>query len=212
MNAALATAIVNAAISRTGGNAITSFTDGSVEASLANLNYEQIVKTEIEAAPWRFAGKTAACTLVVDGDGNPIPPLDANYSFAWTLPNDVLVLRTIILGGTAPQGAGVVVENYEIDQAGEILCDFDSDVLAVYIFRQDESLWPSDFTEGITCRLEAIYLRSDNYGSEADDADARADKKFARAKLTHAKEQSPRDPRRFPLIQARTIGAFVIRT
>lgn len=278
MNNTLAVAIVNAAISRTGGNTITAFDDGSVEANLANANYEQIVEKALEAKPWRFARKTYAPALVtgcaftgaisgtvltvsaiasgglvagqaiagsgvtggtllvspgtLDANGlgtwnvnnsqsvgseamtatgtNPVPPLDSAYQFAYTLPADLLILRTLFLGGGTPGIGGAVIQDYEIDQYGDVLCNFDNSatpVYAVYTYRADESLWPADFTEAVTLEIMALYLRADDRYSQADDIKAEAAKVLALSALTHAQEEAPRDPRRFPLVAARFIGA-----
>jgi len=191
---AAAVAIVNAAISRTGGNTITGtdFTDGSVEANLALANYEQIVVTELESDPWRFARKTDVCTL------EPDAPIDTSWDFAWTLPVDVLTLRTLFRNGQ--------VIDYEINESGEVLTHFDDDVYAVYTYRAAESLWPSDFTEGVTRLLEALYLRLDDRFSEADMREESARQILKRAANTHAKEEAPSDPRTFPLVAVRRTG------
>jgi hypothetical protein len=201
---AAAVALVNAAISRTGGNLITGTdfgtgvsTDG-LEKNIAYLNYEQLVKAELIDSPYRFARKTAACTLVVDGGGVAVPPTDTDWKFSWTLPADVIKLRTVIRHG--------VTIDYEIDTSGVILTDYDDLVYAIYTYRADESLWPADFAEGVTRRFEAVLLRNDSHVQEADDRDAAADRKIAQASLAHAQEERPSDPRVFPLIAVRRTG------
>jgi hypothetical protein len=185
--------LINAAIARAQDNPITSVDDGTVEAILASTNYEQIVQTALSEAPWSFARKTDACTLLPDA------PVDEDFSFALTLPSDVLKLLTIIVNGQPIE--------YQLDEDGVVLSNTDEDVYAVYTYRAAEDLWPADFKEGIICRLEALYLRADKKPNDANEAEGRAERKFARARFQDSKQKFPKDVKTSPLIDARRLGS-----
>lgn len=185
--------IINAAISRTQGNTITSVDDGSPEAIYADQNYEQMVQTALSESNWKFARKTDACVLLPDA------PTDSDYAYAWTLPDDVLSLRTVIVSGQPI--------DYQIDQADTILTNFAEDVYAVYTYRVAEDQWPYDFKEGLTIRLEAAYLRLDDRTQPAELRDQAAERRMARARLLHSQEEAPKSHSRYPLIEARRTGS-----
>lgn len=206
---AAAVAIVNAALSRTGGNLIsgTDFGTGvstdATEKNLAYLNYEGIVRTALLAKPWRFARKTDVCTLIVDGDSNPVPPVDISWKYQWDLPgggdpDDFLGLRTLLRNG--------YMIPYEIDASGVVLTNYSDLVYAVFTFRADESLWPADFSEIVTRRMEAVYHRFDNGMQAADDRDLAAESLQNSASIVHGQEERATDRRTFPLIAVRRTG------
>ena len=188
--------IINAAAGRTGNETISSLSgDSSPVATIANSNYEDLVKSELSLAPWKRATKIASLNrLDPDSEGDPPEPWTAAYQF----PNDVLEVRTVMVSGR-PIPYAVF--------SSKILCDASEsdDVVMHYVWRVPESDWPPWFREGMIRRLEAIFLRSigERY-REAQARDQAADDQFARARNRDAQSQTPRNPVMSPTLAART--------
>lgn len=190
--------IINKAISRVNGNVIATVDDGTPEAIIADLNYEDDVETELMKRPWKFARKLAL--LVADPD----PPIDTDWDNAMVFPSGYLQLRTVIKDGKPIE--------YEIihDTAGEkfIGTDEDEDCYAVFTYRAAEDDWPADFEDGIVKRLMAHFLRREERYADAENMDAAADVAFRLAGVNHAQEEPPKDPAsgNYSLVEARKLG------
>ncbi len=191
--------IINKAISRVNGNIIATVDDGTPEAIIADLNYEDIVEDELTSRSWKFARKIA---LLVE---DPDVPIDTDWDHALAFPANVLHLRTVIKDGQPIE--------YEIgpDTAGIkfIFADENTSCYAVFTYRAAEDNWPADFEEGIVFRLCAHFLRREERYPDADYFDARADAKFRIAAINHAQEEPAKDPGAglYPLINARRLGS-----
>jgi hypothetical protein len=189
--------IINAAISRQNGVTITAG-DGSKEAILFDLNYEQIVTSELSGPSWKFARKVQLLSALPDA------PADTDWDFALQLPSDLIMLRSLIVDGQPIE--------YEVGPNSTVLADKNEDVYAVFTYRAPEDNWPPDFKEGIIRRLEAVLLSSDERGgalmAERNEA---ADDKFAQARRTHAQEEAPKDPYSYPLVSVRRAGIAASR-
>ncbi len=189
--------IINKAIARINGDVIATVDDGTAEAIVADLNYEDLVKTELCKRAWKFARKLELLTA------DPDAPIDTDWDFALVLPATMLRLRTVIKDGKSI--------DYElgVDETGTqfILTDDDQDVYAVFTYRAPEDNWPDDFNEGIVKRLESMFLRREERSVEADRRDQQAELDFRMAALRHAQEEPPKDPNRYPLIEARRLGS-----
>lgn len=184
--------LINAAISRTNGNTITSVDDGTPEAIWADLNYEQMVETALCENRWKFARKTADCALLPDA------PDSDTYGYAWELPDDLIALRTVTLVGQPI--------DYVIQESGVIWTQNSDVPQAVYTYRAAEDLWPADFTEGLVLRMEAAILRLDERTTEADSRETAGEKRMAKARLYHSQEEATHEHKKYPLIMARRTG------
>jgi hypothetical protein len=189
--------IINSAISRCNGKTITSVDDGTPEAILADLNYEDIVRAELTASPWKFARKVDDCTL------RPETPDSCRYGYAWALPDDVLKLRTLTVNGEPI--------DYIIASEGVVWTACSDTPQAVYTYRAPEDAWVPTFTEALKIRLEAAYLRLDERANEADSRDKAASRAFAQARLTNSQEEATHEHKRYPLISARRTGYASLR-
>jgi hypothetical protein len=172
---------INAALTRTGDPVITELNDGTPGSNIAGQNYALLVKTALTAYPWKFATKTQA---LVNITGDPDPP----WLYAYQIPTDTLMLRSITVGGFPV--------DYE-QQTNKLLCDQDTsaDVIAKYTWSVPEAYWPGDFAEAITQQLEALFLRG--VGERYQEAEARANeakKTFQIAKTNDAKRKTPSNP------------------
>jgi hypothetical protein len=187
--------VINAAATRTGNDPIARIaTDGTPVAQIALNNYEDAVKAELSLYPWKRATKIAQLTrLDPDVAGEPPEPWTAAYQ----QPTDLLEIRTVKVAGYPI--------NYEV-HSNTILCDAaeDDDVILHYIWRVPESQWPGWFREGMTRRMEAMFLRGvGERATEAKARDAAADDSFALARNRDSQSQTPRDPEISPLLRAR---------
>jgi hypothetical protein len=188
--------VINAAATRTGNEPITALsTDGGPIASIALNNYEDLVKAELSLYPWKRATKIAQLDrLDPDVEGEPPEPWTAAYQ----QPTDLMEIRTVKVAGYPI--------NYEV-HGDTILCDADEadEVILHYIWRVPEADWPPWFREGVTRRMEAVFLRGvgERY-REAQARDDAAQEQFALAKNRDSQSQTPRDPMISPTLAARS--------
>jgi hypothetical protein len=186
--------VINAAATRTGNNPVTSLSTGGLVAQIASNNYEDAVKTELALYPWKRATKIEQLSrLDPDVSGEPPEPWTAAYQ----IPSDVIDIRAVKVGGYPI--------NYEV-HSSKILCDAaeSDDVIMHYVWRVPETAWPAWFKEGMTRRMEAMFLRGigERY-REAQARDEAADESFALARNRDSQSQTPRDPTISPTLQAR---------
>jgi hypothetical protein len=187
--------LVNAALTRTGDDPISSFTDADrIAATIADLNYEFIVKSELARSRMKLPTKTQQLSLI-DADEMGDPP--APWLYAYTLPTDLVVLHTIKVFGMP----------VKYEQAGKIIfCDQDEtvEVVAHYSWRIPADWFSPEFAEGIIRRMEAVFCRGvGERHKEAAARDAAADEIFAQARTRDAQSQTPRDPVLTPTLSAR---------
>lgn len=195
--------VINAAATRTGNDPVSAIlTDGTPVAKIALNNYEEIVKAELSLHPWKRATKIAQIDRldpVVHGD----PP--EPWSAAYQLPNDLIDIRTVMVTGFPI--------SYQI-HGTTVLCDAAEadEVILHYVWRAPESEWPPWFREGVTRRLEAVFLRGiGEREAAAKVRDAAADDSFALARNRDSQSQTPRDVMTSPTLQARNGLGFANR-
>ncbi|MCK1585489.1 hypothetical protein IVB03_39535 [Bradyrhizobium sp. 168] len=198
--------VINAAATRTGNDPVAALsTDGGPVAAIALNNYEDLVKAELSLYPWKRATKIAQIDrLDADVVGDPPEP----WSAAYRIPTDLVDIRSVRVGGYNV--------NYEV-HGTTILCDASEgdEVILQYVWRVPESEWPPWFREGVTRRMEAMFLRAiGERHNQADERDAAARDQFALAKNRDSQSQTPRDPMISPTLAARTgtPGLLITRT
>lgn len=183
--------IINAALTRTGSEAITSLDDDVIEASIANKNYPVVVLDALSTYPWRWATKTETLALLSDTPASP-------WSYAYQLPSDAKHLRVVSVNGTPI--------DYE-QQFNKLLCNYGTGatVIAKYIWSAPESYWPPEFAEYVTQRMEVLFLRGvgERY-EEASDREKSVARQLSIAKLTDSKRRSPFDPTVSRTLEARS--------
>jgi hypothetical protein len=189
--------LINAAISVTSGNTITSVDDSSPEAIAANLNYENFARKELVASAWKFARKVDDCAALPD------TPDSLTYSYAWQLPDDLLKLRTVTINGDPI--------DFHRENDREIWTAFPDVPQAVYTYRAQESIWTPAFVMAFTARLEPLFLRIDERANEAVARNQDADKLFAQARLTDSQEEATHEHKKFPLLNSRRTGYAPLR-
>lgn len=136
--------IATRAFKRIGANAVTDFTDVTqTEAAIAALLYEEIVEATLGGYPWTFAKQMEQMSL----DGTA--PL-TKYTSAYRIPTKCLLLRAVYV-----QGNPINFETY----GNMIYCDATADdtVIAEFIARVDESVWPPHFAHAVAYELAGVF-------------------------------------------------------
>jgi hypothetical protein len=181
---------VNAALTRSGLERISSFDDANTRAQVAKANYEITVQSELSHR-WHWATKTEILAKLSDPAPDP-------WLYAYQLPTDADALRTVMQSGKP-------INYLQMGSKVMTLADNDgAEVVAHFGWRPLESDWPAWFAEPLIRRLEAIFLRSlKEQPAEAVKRDESADKGFAQARRIDSQNQSPRDPYTYPILAAR---------
>ena len=126
-----------------GAAPITSFADGTTEATVAANLYEDTVRDLISRYRWRFAAGQAQLSRRTDAP-------DAKWDAAYQLPADLLLLHDVTVNGNV-----IEYDRYQ----DMIYCDADAAdlVYADYTFRAVEDLWPPYFTTAVELTLASIF-------------------------------------------------------
>lgn len=179
--------IINAALSRTGNNQITSLTDGSTEAEIMAANYEEVVLEELDEYFWSFATKEKALNKLVWTSTN-------EWAYRYQAPSDILAIKRVFQNGLPVK--------YERN-GSYIYCDADNTnnpVYMEYVVRISEENWPPKFRAAIIKRLEALCLRALNEDyDKADTRENNAEIGVRRARNRDANNKSPRRPKSYRL-------------
>ena len=138
--------ICNQAIGWVGGNRITSFTDGSIEANLCIDNYEGIKKAVLEASDWTFATNR----LIPSPE---VSPPEFGYSYSFLMPaNCIRVLS--VSDNPDWNKEGNIEWQYE-DR--KILCDYQI-IYVKYIKNVDDtSKFSPLFVQALAARISADF-------------------------------------------------------
>lgn len=145
-------AVASAAMAMIGGGAISSFSDGTIEAEIAESLYEDTVETLLCATRWTFA--TAQSEL-----NHLSAAPTGRFSDAWQLPSETILQLHAVTSND---------NRIEYDVYGsKVYCDYDSSntLVADYTFRAEESLWLPAFKTAVQLQLASFFapaLRADN--------------------------------------------------
>jgi len=125
-----------------GGSPITSFSDGTVEADVADAIYEDVVRSALTSTRWRFATKQ-------DELAGPFQAPIGRFGATYQLPTDLLMLNAVTVNDDPI--------HYDV-YGSEVYCDASpSDTLvADYIFRPDETEWPPYFTIAVEFQMASV--------------------------------------------------------
>lgn len=135
--------VVNSALYLMGDEAISSFTDGTAQADVANAVYEDMVKTSLANHRWRFAAKQRTLTRM------SVAP-KSRWDAAYRSPGDLINIITITVNDLPLK--------YDV-YGSDIYCNAVSTdtVVMDYICRADESVWPSTFKVAMQHMLAASF-------------------------------------------------------
>lgn len=187
--------IVKAAASQGFGVVIESLDDNSSVSRLVDAHYEILVETALTQHGWTFASKSEDLTLLAD---DPVPP----WSGVWAAPTDMLALRWVQMGGDSAVRLDWQETWTASTKAISILQDV-SEATAYFTFRAPESRWPADLAIAMQLRMEAVFLRSLEQFSEADNREARAAFLERRAMRRDKTSSTLPDPDEWDLTAAR---------
>jgi hypothetical protein len=181
--------LCSAALVKIGSRPITSFTDASAEADVANRLYEITRDALLSAHPWSF---TLAQQEVAAEAAAPT----ADFDHAFTLPGDCL---RVLSAGIPGSSRGLT---YRV-QGQKLLADVDR-ITVSYQRRADEADMPPFFVAALVARLAAelcLPLTEGTSRSEALHQLAASELRLAR--LIDSQQSTPRQVEDFTLIGAR---------
>ena len=139
--------VANQALVRIGGAAITSFTDGTTESSVASTLYETYVRGQLALTRWNWAKKDFSLNK------NSDTPLEM-WDYGYDVPSDLLVLHRVLYGD----------RDIEFERFKDLIYtnqDNDADdVVAIYTYRVDENDWPAEFLLSVVTGLAAQFATS----------------------------------------------------
>ena len=129
-----------------GASPITSFDDGTTEATVAANLYEDTVRDLLSRHRWRFStGQVQLSRLVAAPD--------ARWDAAYQLPSDLLMLHAVTVTDDP-----IAYDRYQ----DMIYCNATTEdvVYADYTFRATEDLFPPYFTTALQLQLASIFAYS----------------------------------------------------
>jgi|TARA_R100000544_G_C2226403_1_gene61038 hypothetical protein len=171
--------IASRALVLIGAEPITSFESSSTEALVASNMYEDVVRSSLCIARWRFATEQAILNQITETP-------TGRFAIAHQLPSDLLMLHTVTVNDNR---LGYTV------YADKIFSDAStSDVLvADYTFRASEIDFPSYFALAVQYALAGVFAtaiaRDD---SLAQLMDGKADRLMAKARNLDSQQQTTR--------------------
>lgn len=193
--------IVQKAASQGFGVVIQSLDDNAQVAQLVEAHYESLVETALTQHGWSFASKYAALTLLAD---EPTPP----WSGLWGAPTEMLSLRWV-QSGDSPIRLDWMEAWTASTKAIAILQDVE-EATAYFTFRAPESRWPADLAVAIQFRMEAVFLRSLEQYTEADNREGMASFLERRAMRRDKTASTLPDPDEWNLSAARARSRAMI--
>ena len=178
----------NKACLAAGVNPITSFTQGTAEATFCKEWYELITLAELSIYKWRFATKTfdLSPNILVD-------PPDTKYNVAYTMPTDVLSVDTLLVndGGAGASDRSRVIDYDRFQNQIHTFDTTNDTVIMKYRFRADESIWNPYFRLLVVYRLATMLSFSISRKEDmAASLKGLADEHYRRAKTEDAQAQT----------------------
>ena len=182
--------LCSAALVKLGAAGISSFSDGTAEAEVANTLYDIVRDGLLSLHPWSFATAHAELTLL------PTPPA-TNFNYAFDLPADFI--KALSAGGEARSRGAI----YQI-VGGELHAN-EEEITLTYIKRADEADFSTFFVSALINRLAAEFCLPITENSSRSELLFRlADTELRLAKLIDSQQDTPPQIEDFTLIRART--------
>ena len=162
-----------------GAEPITSFDDGTTEASVAANVYDDVVQSSLCNARWRFATNQQTLNRLTDAP-------TARYDLAYQQPNDTLIIHAITVNDNPIE--------YQI-YGDMIYADTSTTdtVVADYTFRQTEEFFPSYFIMAVAYGLAQVFATSiARDGSLTQTMATLADRAMLKARSVDSQQQTTR--------------------
>tara|TARA_X000001388_G_scaffold70584_1_gene59850 strand:+ start:368 stop:958 length:591 start_codon:yes stop_codon:yes gene_type:complete len=162
-----------------GAEPITSFDDGTTEASVAANVYEDVVQSSLCNARWRFATNQQTLNRLTDAP-------TARYDLAYQQPNDTLIIHAITVNDNPIEyqiyGDMIYADTTTTDT-----------VVADYTFRQTEEFFPSYFIMAVAYGLAQVFATSiARDGSLTQTMATLADRAMLKARSVDSQQQTTR--------------------
>jgi len=129
-----------------GGDEIQSFTDGTLESTVADAVYEDIVRAALTNTRWRFATNQQQLNRLTEKP-------TGRWNAAYELPSDTLLVHALTVNDLPVKYD--IYGSKAYNNEGEA-----SVVVADYTFRADEQNWPSFFTLAVQHMLAGSFAIS----------------------------------------------------
>lgn len=182
--------IASKALVRIGAKPISSFSDTTTEAEIANTLYAITRDELLSSYAWSFA---TAQSVLEQSETDPV----ADYDHAYDLPFDFL---RALSAGTNGKGRGL---DFRINQ-DKLHTNADS-VLLTYVYLPDESAFPPFFSAALIARLSAEFVIPITESTSRAEAFLKiSEDSFAKARQVDAQQDTPSRIEQFSLIDART--------
>ncbi len=167
------------ALTLIGANPISSFTDNTTEAQIANNMYEDVARASLCQTRWRFATNQAVLNQLTDEP-------TGRFDVAHQLPSDYLLVHAVTVNDLLIQYS-IYGDKVYSDSAT-------SDQLVVdYTFRANEETWPSYFTLAVQYQLAAIFATSIARDDGLSNAmEAKSERLMAKARNLDSQQQTTR--------------------
>lgn len=162
-----------------GAEPISSFDDGTTEATVAVNMYEDVVQSALVNSRWRFATNQKVINRLTDAP-------TGRYDYAYQLPSDMIMLHGATVNGN-------LIE-YQV-YGDKLYADTtETDVVIVdYSFRASEVNFPSYFTLAVEFSLAIIFATSiARDASLAGLMTERAESAMAKARSLDSQQQTTR--------------------
>ena len=162
-----------------GADAITSFTDGSTEATVAVNMYEDVCRTALTNTRWRFATNQATLNLLSSAP-------TGRYDRAYQIPTGSLMVHAITVNDNAIEYQTYGDKIYADTTATDAL-------IADYTFRVGEDKFPRYFTLALEYSLASVFATSiARDASLANTMTNAADVAMAKARSLDSQQQTTR--------------------
>ena len=162
-----------------GGDAIQSFSDGTAEASVCDAMYEDMARSALTNSRWRFATNQVQLVRLAAAP-------TGRWSAAYQLPSDMIMLSAVTINDFAIE--------YDV-YGSKVFCNQPegAQLIADYIFRPDESLWPPYFVTAVEYMMAAVLAVSVARDAQlASLMEQKADIQMRQARRLHSQEQTTR--------------------
>jgi|TARA_Y100001938_G_scaffold145098_1_gene221044 hypothetical protein len=162
-----------------GAEPISSFDDGTTEATVAVNMYEDVVQAALVNSRWRFATNQKIVNRLTDAP-------TGRYDYAYQLPSDMIMLHGATVNGNLIEyqvyGDKLFADTTETDT-----------VIVDYSFRASEVDFPSYFTLAVEFSLAIIFATSiARDASLASLMTERAESSMAKARSLDSQQQTTR--------------------
>ena len=184
--------IASRALNLIGANQISSFTESSTEANVANNLYTTIIEGALTLTRWRFAtGQQQLSRLTA----TPVSRWDSAYQMPTSPP--ILLLHAVTVNSNP-----IEYDRYE----DKVFCKAveDDTVVADYLYRPEAQYWPPYFVKAVMYELASIFAASiAQKGDLASHFAVEAERAYTRAKWADSSSQTARSLRTSTLTSIR---------